>query len=173
MEDAIRLNLGCGSRVLEGWVNVDLVSRETTKKVKKEPEVVSDIRKLPFPDDYADEAMAIHVVEHFHVWEVPDLLREWIRVLKPGSPLIIEVPDLDKVISYMANGMKNPSFTMWPLYGDPSYCDPLMGHKWGYTPITLAKMMAHVGLKNIERHQAQYHMKEQRDMRLVGYKDGD
>ena len=172
MEESIRLNLGCGSRFLDGWVNIDIVERETAKAEEKGkvPDVVSDIRKLPFDDDYADEAMAIHVVEHFHVWEVPGLLKEWIRVLKPEGKLVIEVPDLDKVIAYMAAGMKHPSYTMWPLYGDPSYGDPLMSHKWAYTQSTLAKMMVHVGLKGIERHPAKYHLKEERDMRLIGYK---
>jgi SAM-dependent methyltransferase len=176
-EDYIKLNLGCGSRFIDGWVNVDLVSRdsfnEEQKKKGLEPDVVSDIRKLPFDDNYADEAMAIHVVEHFYVWEVPDLLKEWIRVLKPGGRLIIEVPDLEKVFRYISEGMKHPTFTMWPLYGDPSHRDPLMGHKWGYTPQSLAKMMAHVGLETLERHPAQFHLKEERDMRIIGFKHGD
>ena len=117
--------------------------------------------------------MAIHVVEHFFVWEVPDLLTEWIRVLKPGGKLIIEVPDLVKVISYMASGINEPALTMWPLYGDPSHEDPLMCHKWGYTEGSLARMMDHVGLKDLEREPAQFHLKDQRDMRIVGYKRGD
>jgi len=167
MAKTIRLNLGCGRRVLSGWLNVDLKTRES------EPDIVSDIRKLELEDNYADEAMAVHVLEHFYVWEVPELLREWIRVLKPGGKLIIEVPDLEKVVNYMANGLKHPAFTMWPLYGDPTHQDPLMCHKWGYTPATLEKMLKHVGLNNIEREPAQFHLKEERDMRMVGYKHGN
>ena len=27
------------------------------------------MRELPFPDNYADEARAIHIIEHFYPWE--------------------------------------------------------------------------------------------------------
>lgn len=128
---------------------------------------------MPFEDNYADEVMAIHVVEHFYVWEVPEVLSEWIRVLKPGGVLIIEVPDLQKTIDYLAAGVTEPALTMWPLYGDPSHCDPLMCHKWAYTPGTLGKMMAYVGLVGLEQHPAQFHLKDKRDMRIIGYKNGD
>lgn len=173
MEKAIRLNLGCGTRVLENWINVDLVPRggRNFQSVKgKTPEVISDIRDLPFDDDYADEIMAIHVVEHFYIWDVPALLKEWIRVLKPGGKMIIEVPDLEKIILYMSVGETHPSFTMWPLYGDPSEKDPLMVHKWAYTAKSLEKMMNHIGLNGINREPAQFHFKEERDLRMVGYK---
>ena len=175
VQEYIRLNLGCGSKVLNGWVNVDTVSRggRNFQSIKgKDPDVNADIRNLPFDDNYADEAMAIHVLEHFYVWEAADVLKEWVRVLKPGGKLIIEVPDLHKVIYYIENGETNPSFTLWPLYGAPSEQDPRMVHNWCYTMNSLGKMMVHIGLKNVEREVAQFHFKEARDMRMVGYKDG-
>lgn len=147
--------------MLEGWINVDAVDRGQ--------EITSDIRKLPFPDEYADEVMAIHVIEHFYVWEVFDVLKEWIRVLKPGGELIIECPNLMKAVEYMNNGITNPQLTWWPLYGDPAHKDPLMCHKWGYTPASLAAVMKKMGL-DPERKMAQYHLKERRDMRFVGKK---
>lgn len=173
MEERIRLNLGCGAKVLDGWVNVDVVARggANYQQVKgKKPDVDADIRDLPFDDDYADEAMAIHVLEHFYTWEAEDVLREWIRVLKPGGKLIIEVPDLDKVVYHILNETQIPNFTIWALYGDPSEQDPLMVHKWCYNMKSLGKLMKNVGLKNIEREAAQFHMKESRDLRMVGYK---
>ena len=173
MENPVRLNLGCGTRVLDDWINVDLVPRggRNFQSIKgKTPDVISDIRNLDFDDDYADEAMAIHVVEHFYIWEVDDVLKEWVRVLKTGGKLIIEVPDLEKVVLYISEGSTHPSFTLWPLYGDPSEKDPLMVHKWCYTASSLGKMMKHVGLKNVEREPAQFHLKEERDLRMVGYK---
>ena len=55
----MRLNLGCGNRKLEGWVNVD---REAACK----PDRVADLEKLPWPwpDDSAEEVMLSHVLEH-------------------------------------------------------------------------------------------------------------
>jgi predicted SAM-dependent methyltransferase len=167
MEDLIRLNLGCGRRVLDGWINVDKAVRGA------KPDVDSDVSKLPFEDDYADEVMAIHLIEHFYVWETPEVLGEWKRVLKPGGRMVLECPDLTKTMAFIAEGRTEPHLTMWPLYGDPSHKDPLMCHKWAYTDKSLAGLMMYAGLVDIERHPAKFHMKDIRDMRLVGYKNGN
>ena len=164
IQEPIRLNIGCGRRVLDGWVNVDKAVRGS------EPDIDADVRDLPFPDNYADEVMAIHLIEHFYVWEAPDVVSEWHRVLRPGGKIVLECPDLVKTVKHMYEGRGEPHLTMWPLYGDPSHMDPLMCHKWGYTPDSLAKLLDYVGFKGIAEEPAQFHMKDVRDMRIVGYK---
>lgn len=170
----IRLNLGCGDKILPGYVNVDVVEARSGKK----PDVLCDLHHLkPFPDNHADEVMAIHVVEHFWRWEVEAVLREWVRVMKPGGCMILECPNL---VSACEEFLKNPDMfsredqagqkTMWVFYGDPSWKDPYMIHRWGYTPNSLKKLMESVGLINVQQAPAQYKLKEPRDMRLVGYK---
>jgi len=168
--EPVRVNIGCGSRILEGWVNVDLIQRDSIHGDERIPDVISDIRDMPFPEEYADEAMAVHVLEHFYIWEAKDLMMEWIRILKPGGKLVIEVPDLDKVANYIAIGIEDPSLTIFPLYGDPTYKDELMCHKWGYNYSSLSRLMEVVGLKDIERESAKFHFKDKRDLRVVGYK---
>ena len=87
----IKLNLGCGDKILEGYVNVDVIQ----ERAGRHPDVNCDIRKLEvFPENYCDEILAVHVVEHFWRWEVEAVLKEWIRVLKPGSKMILECPNL-------------------------------------------------------------------------------
>ena len=106
MDGVIRLDLGSGHKRHEGWVRVDLdVDRKkataggvTDVGAALAPDVVADLRDLPFPDDYADLARAIHVIEHFQVWDAPAVLAEWVRILKPGSALVIECPCLDKIV---------------------------------------------------------------------------
>ena len=164
IQQGIRLNIGCGRRVLDGWINVDKKTRESA------PDVDSDVRDLPFPDNYADEVMAIHLVEHFYAWEAPDVINEWRRVLKPGGKLIIECPDLEKTIKHMYEGRSEPNLTMWPLYGDPTHQDPLMCHKWGYNTYSLEKLLSYCGFDKIESEPAQFHMKDIRDMRMVATK---
>lgn len=172
--DLIRLNLGCGDKILPGYVNVDVVEA----RAGKTPDVLCDLHQLhPFPDNYADEVMAIHVVEHFWRWEVEDILREWIRVLRPGGRMVLECPNL---ISACEEFLKNTELrsrpdqagqrTMWVFYGDPSWKDPYMIHRWGYTPDSLKRLMESVGLIKVVQEPAQYKLKEPRDMRLVGYK---
>ena len=171
--ETIRLNLGCGDKILPGYVNIDLVDERAGHK----PDIICDVRKLTLPDAYADEAMAIHVVEHFWRWEVVDILKEWHRVLKPGGKIILECPNL---LSACAEVMKNPEGasgpgregqrTMWVLYGDPAWKDPLMCHRWAYTPQSLGAVMREAGFADIRQEPAQFKLREPRDMRVTGMK---
>ena len=69
----IRLNLGCGDKILENYINVDVASERKGKK----PDVISDIRKLTFDDNYADEILSVHVIEHFsyHTGQITTLTK--------------------------------------------------------------------------------------------------
>lgn len=169
----MRLNLGCGGKHLEGYTNVDF----ETNHSGKQPDVSCDLRSLPFEADSADEILSVHVIEHFWRWEVEDVLKEWLRVLKPGGKLALECPNL---LQACKEYIENPDLlghetacmkSLWPLYGDPKYKDPLMIHRWGYTPRTLGTLMHLCGFKNIKQMPAQFKQKDPRDMRLVGWKD--
>ena len=170
----MKLNLGCGDKILPGYVNVDVAPSRAGQK----PDVICDLHDLkPFEDGSVDEILSVHVVEHFWRWQVVDVLREWLRVLKPGAPMILECPNLQSACEQL---LRDPeSFagpgpegqrTMWVFYGDPRWQDPLMVHRWGYTPRSLAKVMAQAGLVEIRQEPAQFKLREPRDMRLVGIK---
>lgn len=171
---AIKLNLGCGDKILDSYINVDIVESRAGKK----PDVICDLHKLePFPDNYADEILSVHVVEHFWQWEVVDILKEWTRVLKPGGKMIIECPNL---ISAAQEFLKNPDIaavggqqgqrSMWVFYGDPAWKDPYMIHRWGYTPNSLGYVMNAAGLVELKQEPAQFKLREPRDMRITGIK---
>lgn len=173
----VRLNLGCGDKILPGYVNVDVVEA----RAGRSPDVLCDLHDLSvFPDNHADEIMAIHVVEHFWRWEVEDILREWMRVLKPGGRMILECPNL---VSACEEFLKNPDIysregkdgqrTMWVFYGDPSWKDPYMIHRWGYTPTSLKNLMESIGLVGVRQEAAQYKLREPRDMRVTGIKTNE
>jgi SAM-dependent methyltransferase len=170
----IKLNLGCGDKILPGYINVDVASERSGNR----PDVISDIRDLNgFPDAYADEVLAVHVVEHFWRWEVLEVLKEWCRVLKPGGKMILECPNLKSACEeFLRNdelgALPGPEGqkTMWVFYGDPRWKDPLMVHRWGYTPKSLARIMHEAGLMGLQQEPAVFKLREPRDMRITGLK---
>ena len=174
----VRLDLGAGHKHEDGWVRVDFaVDRRkcgndggvTPVGAPILPDVEADLRSLPFPDNYADEARAIHVIEHFQPWDAPTAVKEWVRVLKPGATLAIECPCLDKIIKLFDVPNVPPFMTYWGLYGDPRLEDPLMMHHWCYTEQQLRRLMASCGLVEVRGEIPQYHQPV-RDMRVVGIK---
>ncbi len=65
---------------------------------------------------------------------------------------------------------QNGQRTMWVFYGDPKWKDPLMIHRWGYTPESLKALLLEVGLTEVRQEPAQFKLREPRDMRIVGVK---
>lgn len=84
-----RLNLGCGYRKLEGYVNVD-------KFAYCKPDQVVDLEFpiWPWPDESVTEIQAVHVLEH--LGQTPDgfisIMKEMYRVLVDGGLVTIIVP---------------------------------------------------------------------------------
>lgn len=157
----MKLNLGCGKRHLAGYTNVDLAPTA---------DLVADVRAVPLPDECAEEVLAVHVIEHFYKWEVQPLLAEWRRLLVPGGLLVIECPDIVKAAQNLIDGMGS-QMTMWPLYGDPGHQDPLMCHRWGYSPGTLIYEVQWAGFRKVKTLEPQWHGKRiNRDMRLEAIK---
>ncbi len=170
----LRLNLGCGDKILPDYVNVDIVASRRGMR----PDVLCDLHKLtPFSDNSVDEILSVHVVEHFWRWEVRDILREWVRILKPGGRMILECPNLESACrtfledpATRAREDQQGQRTMWVFYGDPAWKDPYMIHRWGYTPLSLAELLTEIGLVEIKQEPAQFKLREPRDMRITGKK---
>lgn len=131
--------------------------------------MAADLGKLPFPDNYADEARAIHVIEHFYAWEALGVMTEWVRVLKPGGQLAIECPSLTKMIKLADVPHVEPRYVYWGLYGDPRHKRPDMCHRWAYTELSMVRLMAQAGLEDLQPERPQFHFPI-RDMRIVGKK---
>lgn len=114
----MKLHLGCGTIYLKGYVNVDaapefmaedapdLVEENSTTMdnyykddfCKNSGLTVADsmavLPTLPFDDESAEEAVMIHVLEHFPKYEAKKVLNEIWRVLIPGGKFIVGVPDI-------------------------------------------------------------------------------
>lgn len=96
----VYLNLGSGPRGLSdpNWINVDGYSAKNVQHL------IDFGRSWPIPDDSLDGIFCEHVFEHFDAVQGKSILREALRVLRPGGTVRIIVPDGDKIIrSYCTN----------------------------------------------------------------------
>lgn len=117
----MRLHLGCGTHVVEGWVNVDYALGARCARIPffarlnsrlglfdlpwKPGVVIHDLRKpLPWDDCTAGAVYCSHTLEHLTREEGRRLLRECRRVLKPGGVLRLVVPDLRHIAEEYRSG---------------------------------------------------------------------
>jgi hypothetical protein len=83
----MKLNLGCGSQILDGWVNVDKFGS---------PDRLFDLETFPWPwaDNSVDEVLLSHVLEH--LGQSPQvfiaIMRELYRVCHDGATVHIRIP---------------------------------------------------------------------------------
>ncbi len=145
--NGVRLNLGCGPRPLEGFVNVDLLEGPGV-------DVVADVGgSLPFGDGEVELIYASHVLEHLPTAQVPVVLREWRRVLRDGGVVLIGVPDLDRIAKLLSSrsGWFTPPNEPWVgvVYGGQK--DDLDFHKTGFTAPSLAALLESTGFGSVKR----------------------
>ena len=85
----MKLNLGSGSKILDGYTNVD-------KYDYYKPDIVHDLEIFPYPfeDNSVDEILLSHVLEH--IGQSPDvflkIIKEFYRVCHNDSLIKIIVP---------------------------------------------------------------------------------
>jgi SAM-dependent methyltransferase len=92
LEGNRRLNWGCGSAGVPGWINSD-------KKRGSGIDISVDIRQgLPLASDGLDYAVSVHALTEIPYDEVVPVLSELRRVIKPGGVLRLAVPDIDRSI---------------------------------------------------------------------------
>jgi SAM-dependent methyltransferase len=61
---------------------------------------VGDVNAIPFPDASFDSLVSLNVMTHFPNWH--KVLREWLRVLRPGGRLVFDIYSLDQIEAVMA-----------------------------------------------------------------------
>ena len=143
----MKLHLGCGTKKLDGWINIDAVQ-------SCHPDLVHDITQaLPYPDLSADEILAEDLLEHFDKYMRFVVFYEWARVLKIGGPIIIQVPDFKKIIfRYFKLGFDNFVDTVFGenLWQSKIYNGHFGNHKWGYSGETLKSFVRLFGIEPVK-----------------------
>jgi len=142
----MKLNLGCGDDVREGYLNIDV---RRTKQNVLQLDLEKEMLK-PFPSDSVDEIIMKDFIEHLSWRVVEDFLKDCYRVLKKGGRMYIQVPDLEviakKVIlnpNYRYGNLEGWKAISFWVYGAQDYLEN--AHKAGFTIPTLKKLLESVG----------------------------
>ena len=92
------LNLGCGNKFHNDWINVDFVSSNES--------VIQHnlLEGIPIEDNKVDVVYHSHVLEHFSKKDGHDFMEECYRVLNKNGIIRIAVPDLETIAKeYLRN----------------------------------------------------------------------
>ena len=143
----MKLHLGCGTKRMPGWVNIDSV-----KGV--EPDLVHDLTTpFPYADQSVDEVLAEDLLEHFDKYMRVLVMSEWARVLKVGGTITIQVPNFKKILfKYFKFGFNNfVDFIFGEnMWNSRVYIGHFGNHKWGYSPETLKAFVSQFGIEPVK-----------------------
>ena len=148
----IRIELGSGNRKMLGWIGIDMTdSSDITMVIEN---------KIPFQNDTVDEIYTSHMLEHFYYREMVDVLKECLRILKPGGRIRIAVPDASIYISgyFNANEFNVSHYCRYqPGYHKNSRIDIInyiafvnMYHRYMFDGENLVLVLEKVGFENVE-----------------------
>lgn len=156
----IKLNIGCGPAIKQGWLNIDIDPR-------LEGAIYMDATQpLPLHDASVDFAYAEHMIEHVGLGDALAMLHELHRVLRPDGMLRLATPEMDKIV-----GLKNGKLDIQQenyvqlsnmQFGsefersspqNPCYAINRTFHEWGhqfiYDRATLASVLSHAGFRDV------------------------
>ena len=87
-----KLHLGCGKRLLKGWINID-------SQKGKGADLVRDLCKpLPYKNKSCNFIYSEHFIEHINETQGYKLMAECYRVLCPGGRIRIVTPDMKQYV---------------------------------------------------------------------------
>jgi predicted SAM-dependent methyltransferase len=108
------LHIGCGTNILpKPFKNLDIRKSSGVN-------YVGLAYPLKFKTNSFDLVYASHVLEHFKKKDTLNVLKEWVRVLKPNGILRISVPSLDNLIKIYKTDNKIENI-IGPMVGGQTY----------------------------------------------------
>lgn len=161
------LHVGCGHR--KGGAQLPPAFRVTQwREIRldidpgNKPDIVGSMLEMPaVADGSMDVVYSAHNIEHVYPHEVQQVLREFLRVLKPEGYAVLTCPDLQSVCALIADGKlkevayQSPAGPITPLdilYGhgaDLAKGNHYMAHKGGFTLNTLTEDLQTAGFQTV------------------------
>jgi predicted SAM-dependent methyltransferase len=112
----IKLNLGCGPDIKDGYLNIDTCPLDD--RVLKQ-----DIRNLKFEDGSVDEIYAKDIIEHMSLSDFEKSVQNWSKICKSGATLFIQTICWDSIIrAYYAN-VWNLETVIYMLFAGKNWVD--------------------------------------------------
>ena len=173
----VKVNLGSGLHVAPGWINVDsslktLLARlpqfalrrayrlATVGDTHSRDEFVALLRDhrfvfhnlkygIPFRDSSVDFIFSSHALHHLYREEALALIREAIRVLKPGGTMRITVPDLEAIVALYLEGRREQALEYLFYSKEPR--SNLSRRCYQYDFVLLKRLMEEAGVRNVRR----------------------
>ena len=160
------LHVGCGVNTLSSLPPLfqdgtwDEIRYDIDDKVQ--PDIVGELQDLSIIEDGSIDALySSHNIEHVWAFEVPPVLKEFRRVLKPDGFAMVLCPDVQSVAQAIAEGYLDKPLYVSPagpitaldiLYGFHSAIEKgnhFMAHKTAFTTETLASHLLRAGFAGI------------------------
>lgn len=135
----MKLHVGCGTRHLLGYVNIDT-------RAEVHPDLVMEAMEVHKNYSDLDEIYACHVLEHFR--EPDHVLKHWRKALKQHGILRLAVPDMDAILGAYNAGVSLPRLSGL-IWGRQDYPENTHYHGWDYE--TLANLLRETGYYDVER----------------------
>lgn len=139
----MKLHLGCGKRHIPGFVHIDAIDYPHVDHV-------ATIDNLSFiQDESVDLIYNCHVLEHFKRRDVPRVLKEWHRVLRPGGILRISVPDFAQICEVYRQ-FEKLDLVIGALFGRQDYLYNIHYNVFDFE--SLSRNLVDAGFVNAQRY---------------------
>lgn len=139
----MKLHIGCGTKIIENFVNVDI-------RPLVGVDIVTDICDLSiFKNEDIELIYCSHVLEHLSRHKYMDVLSNWYSILNDGGKLRLAVPDIEAVIQHY-NEHKDLAILRGFFWGGQTY--PENYHYCGWDFATLEKDLKKIGFREINRY---------------------
>lgn len=160
------LHVGCGSydpnKLPEVFRSNDWKEIRLDIDERAKPDIVASMLDMQaVENDSVNAVYSSHNIEHLYLHQVPQAMKEFHRVVKPGGQIVLTLPDAQTVAAYVAQGhleeplYDSPSGPISPhdiLYGwtpEIARGNHFMAHKTGFTATSLARHLLMAGFSNV------------------------
>jgi SAM-dependent methyltransferase len=179
------LHVGCGPRdhntLHESFRGPEWHEVRLDVDPAMKPDIVASISDMsPVPSASVDAVYSHHNIEHVFAHEVPRVMEEFLRVLRPGGEALISTPDLQSVAEAIAAGRLEERLyraeagdisaidVVYGLRSDIAEGREYMAHRTGFTLRTLGRKLNQAGFVNIQVMRAPDHVLWARGRRPAG-----